>query len=176
MNQEEKIWESPKSWRMVRVQVDGPDGGTVDKGIIRHPGAVGLVPITAAGEILMLKQFRLPFNQAIYEIPAGTKGWDEDWLICAQRELREETGFRAAHFESLGEIWPMPGSSDEVIRLYVATGLEPDPLPQDFDEEIEVIPMSFERCQEMILNGEINDGKTIATLFRYRAFLASRKH
>lgn len=167
MEPKETIWNSPKSWRLDLYELEKPDGSLVEAGVVRHPGAVGLLPMTSNNEILLISQYRLPLDQTIIEIPAGTREWGEDWLRCAQRELREETGYRAETFNLLGDIWPMAGSSDEVIRLYVATGLLHDPLPQDFDEEIELLPVPFAEAVRMALDGRIQDAKTIAAVLKY---------
>src|SRR5210317_1826228 len=93
-----KIAWQGSSWRLRIQPVQLPDGGTIEKGIIDHPGAVVMVTLreTAAGpEVIMLRQYRLALDETILELPAGTRGWQEDWLACAQRELREETGYRA---------------------------------------------------------------------------------
>ena len=100
------------------------------------------------------------------ELPAGTRGWDEDWLLCAQRELQEETGYRADTLTPLGEIWPAPGSSNELMKLYLATGLHADPLPADADEEIVVQPMLLAELVQMAQNGRIRDAKSVVGLWR----------
>jgi ADP-ribose pyrophosphatase len=140
-----------------------------ERAFIEHPGAVVLVPLQVGAdgpELLMLRQYRRALDETILELPAGTRGWDEDWLGCAQRELREETDHRAAHFKLLGEFWPTPGLSNELMRLYLATGLQLDPLPQDEDEEIEVVAMPLAELVEMAGNGRIRDAKSIIGILR----------
>jgi ADP-ribose pyrophosphatase len=114
----------------------------------------------------MLRQFRHALDETILELPAGTRGWDEDWLVCAQRELREETGHRAKNFIPLGEIWPTPGLSNELMRLYLAVELQPDPLPQDADEEIEVVVIPLLELVKMAGDGRIRDAKSIIGILR----------
>lgn len=146
-----------------------PNGVTMERGVVEHPGAVVLMPLVAgeAGyQIVMLRQYRAAIGATILELPAGTRGWGEDWLVCAQRELREETGYRADNFMSLGQIWPAPGGSDELMMLYVATGLTPDPLPMDVDEEIEVVAMALEDVVAMALDGRLQDGKSVVGILR----------
>ncbi len=162
------VWHG-RSWQLRAVQFRLPNGETIERAFINHPGAVVLVPLrkTAKGpEVLMLHQYRAALQETILELPAGTRGWEEDWLVCAQRELREETGYRAATFTPLGELWPAPGVSNELMRLYLAEGLEPDPLPGDADEEITVAAMSLADLLEMAQNGRIRDAKSLIGLWR----------
>ncbi|MCA9932452.1 MAG: NUDIX hydrolase [Ardenticatenaceae bacterium] len=161
------VWHG-RPWQMRAVTERLPNGQTMERAFIDHPGAVVLVPVqqTAVGfNVLMLRQYRAALGETILELPAGTRGWDEKWLTCAQRELREETGFRAASLIYLGEIWPSPGVSNEQMRLYMAAGLEPDPLPADADEEISVQPMPLPELLEMARNGRIHDAKSIIGLW-----------
>ncbi|HIP71690.1 MAG TPA: NUDIX hydrolase, partial [Anaerolineae bacterium] len=94
------IWQGA-SWRLRLDRRQLPDGSVVEKGVVDHPGSVVLVPLRPLPddyELLMLRQFRHALDRTILELPAGTRGWQEDWLVCAQRELREETGYRAEKF------------------------------------------------------------------------------
>lgn len=167
------VWQS-RSWRLRVDTLVLPDGNTLERGIIEHPGAVVLVPLQERDgqpEILMLHQYRAAFDQTILELPAGTRSWGEEWLVCAQRELQEETGCRAAQFTDLGKIWPAPGLSSEVMHLYLATGLTADPLPADADEEISVHPMLLAELVEMAKNGRLHDAKTIIGVLKTAEFL-----
>ncbi len=167
------VWQG-HSWRLRVEDVQLPDGSSIEKGIIDHPGAVVLVPLreTAAGpEVIMLRQYRLALDKTILELPAGTRGWDEDWLACAQRELREETGCRAAHFQALGRCWPAPGLSNENMALFLATGLQSDPLPQDGDEIIALQPVLLSELVTMALDGELQDAKSVVGILRTAFFL-----
>lgn len=146
----------------------------MEKGVVDHPGSVLLVPVRPLPddyELLMLRQYRHALDQTILELPAGTRGWQEEWLVCAQRELREETGYRAERFTDLGEIWPAPGLSNERMRLYVAQELSADPLPGDADEQIEVTPMRLSDLVTMAYDGRIQDAKSIVGILRTTAFL-----
>lgn len=166
-------WQG-ESWRLRVHSLAAPDGGVVEKGIIEHPGAVVLVPLrdTDDGpEILILRQYRQALDSTILELPAGTRDWSEDWLDCAQRELREETGFRAGQFEELGFCWPAPGLSDEKMAIYLAMSLQPDPLPQDSDEKISVQPFLLHELVDMALDGRIHDAKSVVGILRAEHFL-----
>lgn len=146
------------------------DGTVLPRGRIQHPGAV--VIISMQGEqVHMLHQYRFALGQTILECPAGTRGWDEEWLLCAQRELREETGYRASRFDSLGTAWPAPGVTDELMQFYLARELVYDPLPADEDEEIAVQPYPLTELIAMALDGRLIDGKSVIGVLRAAAFL-----
>ncbi len=166
-------WQG-SSWRLRVQQVQLPDGSSIEKGIIEHPGAVVIVPLreTAAGpEVIMLRQYRLALDETILELPAGTRGWQEDWLVCAQRELREETGYRADRFQALGRCWPAPGLSNEIMAIFLATGLQSDPLPQDSDEIIAVQPILLQDLVKKALDGQLQDAKSVVGILRTAFFL-----
>ena len=166
-------WQG-SSWRLRVDEVMLPDGERFERGIVEHPGAVILIPLMATDngyEVLMVRQYRAAIEESILEVPAGTKGWQEDWLVCAQRELREETGYRAGKLTSLGQFWPAPGFSSELMTLYVATELTHDPLPADVDEEIEVVPVALAEVVAMAWDGRLQDGKSIIGILRTARYL-----
>ena len=119
----------------------------------------------------MLRQYRLSLNETILELPAGTREPDEEWLACAQRELQEETGYRAENWISLGHVWPAPGLTNEEMAIYLASGLSPAPLPADADEEIEVEKMPLRDLAKMALDGRLMDAKSVVALLRAAAYL-----
>lgn len=160
------IWQNGDSWRLEVQEVGGQEKATVD-----HPGAVVLLPLLPDGRVMMLRQYRLALAQTILELPAGTRHWAEEWLLCAQRELQEETGYRAEQFNFLGEIWPLPGSSNELMHLYLAQGLTADPLPADEDEEIELAFYPLGELVEMALDGRLMDAKSVVAILRAAHYL-----
>ena len=167
------IWQGT-SWRLRVDEVTLPNNTAVKRGIIEHPGSVVLVPLqtTSKGyEVIMIRQYRLALQKKILELPAGTRNEGEPWLTCAQRELREETGHRADSFHPLGTIWPTPGSSDEVMTIYLARGLSPAPLPRDVDELIEHQPMPLTKLIDMALDGRLQDAKSVVALLRTAQYL-----
>jgi len=167
------IW-SGSSWRLRTRLVTLPDGSTFERGEIEHPGSIVLVPIRETNgdiEVLMIRQYRSALDESILELPAGTRQWGEDWLLCAQRELREETGYRAEKFRSLGQVWPAPGFSDELMALYLALDLSFDPLPMDLDEMIELQPMPLKKVVSMAKDGRLRDGKSIVGILRAAVIL-----
>lgn len=164
------VWAG-RSWRLRVRMLAHADGSQEEKGAIEHPGGVVLIPIHPAGDVIMLRQYRTTLQQTILELPAGTRGWDERWLACAQRELREETGYRAAAFTPLGEAWPAPGYSDEVLRFYLASGLEADALPADSDEQIDLEPVAPAEVLAMAHDGRLCDAKSVVGILRAAAHL-----
>jgi ADP-ribose pyrophosphatase len=143
-----------------------PNGVSVEMEIIRHPGAAAIVPLTSNQEILMLKQYRHAIGTYWWEIPAGTFDGKEEPLACAQRELAEETGYTARIWEPLGKLTPVPGYSDERIHLFMARDLIPTAQHLDFDEIIEVRALPLDQVVAMIVDGRIEDAKSIAAVFR----------
>jgi ADP-ribose pyrophosphatase len=162
-------WQG-RSWRFRVLEYLRPDGSTKERGVIDHPGSVVIVPFLGE-EVLILKQYRIALESTILELPAGTKEPDEEWLTCARRELREETGYRAESWSFLGKVWPGPGITNELMAVYLARDLKPAPLPQDEDEEIEVISYRLNDLLAMALNGELQDAKSVVGITRAAAFL-----
>ncbi|MBI5843529.1 MAG: NUDIX hydrolase [Deltaproteobacteria bacterium] len=157
-------------FRLMRETAMLPTGRVATYEVVRHPGAAAMLAVTDEGGILLLRQHRHAVGGEIWEIPAGTLNPGEIPEECARRELIEETGFSAGAMELLSSILPVPGYSDEVIHIFLATGLSPATQNLDPDEVIEVFPFSSERVFKMISSGEIRDGKTLCALF-----LASRR-
>jgi len=141
-----------------------PNDVTLEMEIIRHPGAAAIVPILPDRRVLLIQQYRHAVGGFIWEIPAGTLDPGEKPLSCARRELVEETGYSARHFEKLAEITPLPAYSDERIHLFLATDLDRAAQDLDEDELLYVHPIEYRRCFTMIAAGEIQDAKTISAL------------
>ena len=159
--------------RIVRLSVDKvrfPDGSEGQLEIIRHAGASAVLPFLGGlldrdPDVLLVRQYRYASDGYLYEVPAGLPaGPDESWEECAHRELEEETGMRAATMTPLTRIYTTPGFSDEVIRLYVATDLEPGEVSRDPDEFLEVVRIPFSEALEMVRDGRIVDAKSITTI------------
>jgi ADP-ribose pyrophosphatase len=141
------------------------NGVTSDMDFIRHPGAAAMVPMLNYQEVVLIKQYRHAIREFIWEIPAGTLDAGESPLNCARRELVEETGYSADNWHQLGTITPLPGCSDERIHIFLASDLKPAEQHLDDDELLNVHPVKFNEALQMILTGEISDGKTISGLF-----------
>lgn len=161
---ERVLWDSG-SWRFRVVRIGRGDGRTWERGLIAHPGSVVLVPIDGE-DVLILRQYRPALEAEIWELPAGTRDWEENWETCAQRELREETGHRAGELIHLGDVWPAPGHTDERMAIYLARGLMPDPLPMDEDEELEVVRRPLAELLAQALDGRLQDAKSVAGVLR----------
>ena len=154
-----------------RDRVELPTGQVVDRDIIEHPGAVCLVPFDDDGNVLMVRQYRAAPAQDLLELPAGTLEPGEEPLACAQRELREETGYAASQLRLIGDFWTTPGFCTERMYVFLATGLRPDALEPDDDEQIQLERLPFARAVEMATAGDIHDAKTIASLFLAQRYL-----
>jgi ADP-ribose pyrophosphatase len=165
--------------RVVRLDVDTvrfPDGSTGQLELIRHPGAAAIVPCAsdppgADPTILLIRQYRYATGGQLWEIPAGTLDPGEDPEACARRELLEETGVTAARLQRLTSIWTTPGFTNEVIHLYLATGLTSGEPSRERDEFIEVVPQALSRVLELIRDGEIRDAKTVAAILYMAGFV-----
>ncbi len=145
-------------------EVKLPNGEPGRREIIKHPGAVAMVPLHKNGDVLLVRQFRLAANQVMLEIPAGTLNPGEDPLLAAGRELQEEVRVRAGKLERIGGQFAAPGYTTEYIHLYLATDLTVAPLELDEDEFLEIVRMPFDEAIRRVLAGEINDSKTISAL------------
>ncbi|PJF22182.1 MAG: ADP-ribose pyrophosphatase, partial [Phototrophicales bacterium] len=141
-----------------------PDGSTSQRELVRHPGAVAIVPLDADQTIHLVRQYRIAADRVLLEIPAGTLEPGEDPLVCAERELQEEISFKPGKLESLGGIFVAPGYTTEYIHLFLATDLKPSSLEMDADEFIETVTMSLTDALKLIETGEICDSKTMTAL------------
>lgn len=160
-----------KIFTLNRDTVRFPDGTTAEMDICRHPGASAVVPFLSNPEadepqILMLRQYRYAAGGYLYEIPAGRLDGDESPATCAARELKEETGCTAERIEPLTSILTTPGFTDEVIHLFMATGLTHGEPNREADEFVDLVIMRLSEALELISTGEITDSKTaLALLF-----------
>ena len=140
---------------------------TVVWDFISHKGAAAVVTLCDDGRILMVRQYRNALERYTLEIPAGAlDAEDEPGIVCAARELEEETGYRAANWRSLGYINTSPGFCDEKLYLYLASGLEFVGEHPDEGEIIKAFEYKLTDVEKMILTGEINDAKTICAIHR----------
>ena len=151
-----------------------PDGHETTREVIRHQGAVAVVPLTESGEAVMVRQFRYPFGRPLLEIPAGKLEIGEDPDEAVKRELSEETGASARRWTPLGDFYPTVAYSDEVIRLYLAEGLTFGDTHPDEDEFLNVERVPLDALVAQILSGELPDGKTQAAILKTRLLLDRR--
>jgi ADP-ribose pyrophosphatase len=150
-----------------------PKGGELQAEIIRHPGSVVIIPMTARNEIILVRQYRPAIGRWVWELPAGSLKPGEDVERAARRECQEETGHVPAELERLGSYFPTPGYCDEEMTFFKATALRtPGPADeeahQDEDEDIEARAFSRDELQRMIAAADIIDLKTIAGLLLIR--------
>lgn len=146
---------------MMRDKIICPSGNESTRELVRHIGAVCVVPITEDGKVILERQYRYPLDSVITEIPAGKlDSKTEDPLEAAKRELREETGYVAEDWTDIGDFYSAPAYSDELIHMYLAKGLKKGERDLDEDEFINVIEIPLEEAKDAVLKGEITDAKT----------------
>lgn len=148
-----------------------PDGRTTKFDIVEHHGSVVLIPIDNDGDLIFVRQYRHAAEKDLLELPAGTLDKGEAADVCAQREVREETGMAAGKLEMIGGFYLAPGYSTEYMYVYLATELYPSPLKADADEFLETETISIDDAYRMIEKGEIPDAKSLAAFQLARPFL-----
>lgn len=144
-----------------RLQVELPDGRRALRDVVRHPGAVAIVALTEEGRICLVRQYRTALGRVTVEIPAGKLAAGEDPLECANRELLEETGMIAERMAFLTTIASSDGFCDELIHIYMATGLTFAKSSPDDDEFINVDLVEVSELVDAVLDGRIEDAKTV---------------
>lgn len=179
--QDEKLIEKTESrqekftgnlLRLSVNEVKTPDGSTVRREVVHHPGGVVITPLLEeAGKrkLILVRQYREPAGKPLWELPAGTLEEGESPWSCARRELIEETGHEPRKLEKKVELFTSPGYSDEVLSLYKASALtkvsDPEAINQPEDENLLVKKFPLEEAISLARKGEIADGKTLAGLF-----------
>ncbi len=151
-----------------------PDGGETFREYLIHPGAIAIVPILDDGRIILERQFRYPVDAAMLEIPAGKLEVGEDPLLCAQRELLEETGYTAKTWEFLGRIHPVISYSTEFIDIYLAKGLTAGERSLDEGEFLDVFAATLDEMHQWIAEGKITDVKTIISVYHLEKKLKNK--
>lgn len=152
-------------------QITLPDGKPAWREYVRHAGACIVIAELRPGVLVFERQFRYPVGREFFELPAGKLDPEDTLLGCAQRELIEETGYRAAEWRHLGSLHPCVGYSSEQIEIFLARGLTPGERDLDDGEFLEVFEMSLDEAEAAVLDGRITDAKTIACLFWARKVL-----
>lgn len=143
-----------------------PNGTESVRDVVEHNGGVCVAPLTDDGELIFVRQFRYPHGEVILELPAGKLEKDEPDYDAGKRELEEETGMVAGEYRKLGVMYPTPAYSSEVIHLYAAWNLSETQAHPDSDEFLELERIPLEKAVDMVMNGELPDGKTQVLVLR----------
>ena len=163
---------------LYRDAVRLPNGHESIREVVRHVGAVCVLPLFEDGSVLVERQFRYPHDRVLWEIPAGKlDSKAEEHLAAVKRELYEETGYTADRFTSLGLLYTTPAFVDEVIEMYLAEGLhtENDGQHLDEDEFLTVEKLHIDTLCDMVMRGEIPDAKTQVAVLKVKRLLDERK-
>ena len=147
------------------------NGRTATREVVHHHGGACIVPYFADGTICMVRQFRYAMQQELWELPAGKLEKGEDPFKAAKRELGEACGLTADHYTPLGEFYPTVGYDTEIIYMWVATGLHTTQMHLDDDEFLTPDRIPLAKAYEMVMSGEIKDGKTIAGVLKLKALV-----
>lgn len=158
-----------------RDQARLQDGRITGREVVEHPGGVGVFAIDEENRVIMVRQFRYPMGEVVLEIPAGKLEKGEDPAEAGKRELEEETGLQPTVYESMGCSFSSPGILAEKIYLYFASGLvQAKPHPDD-GEFVEVVRIPFDELKDMVAEGKISDGKTLAAILKASILMERRK-
>jgi ADP-ribose pyrophosphatase len=168
--------------RVINVDIDTvefPNGSVGELEMVRHPGASAVVPFLtdpngADPQILLIKQYRYAAQDFIYEIPAGKLDGNEDPGVCAERELREETGCTAKQLDHLYTFFTTPGFTDERIHTFMATGLTRGDVSHETHEFMSVETVTLSHALELIRTGELKDAKSALAILYVAGFRLGR--
>ena len=162
------------SGRIIHVKEDTvllPNGEKAGRELVLHNGGVGVIAVDEANNVLLVRQYRKPYDEVITEIPAGKLEKDEDPKEAGLRELREETGYCAEKITFLGKCYPTPGYCSEIIHIYLAEKLKWVGQELDPGEFVEVVKMPLCKLCDMVMNNEISDAKTVIAALKAEKIL-----
>ena len=163
--QDGKVVFDGKIIRLEHWTVKLPNGNLALREVACHPGAAAVVPLDDDGNIILVQQYRAPIGRLTFEIPAGKFDHaGEDPLLCAQRELSEETGYIAENWRKLTVLETTPGFCNERIHIYLATGLKPGETHPDEDEFVATTRMPLKEAVAKVMDGTFRDGKTALSI------------
>ncbi|MCX7749750.1 MAG: NUDIX hydrolase [Clostridia bacterium] len=157
----EKVMYEGNFIKVGLIDVVLPDGKKSSRDIVYHPGASVVIPMNEKGELYMVRQYRKPINKEMLELPAGKLDLGEDPAVCAERELKEETGLEAGKVKHIMSVHSTPGFSNEVLHMYVATELQEGEACADEGEFISSERVPVSQLVQMVLDHEITDAKSI---------------
>lgn len=167
MNDNRGIVFQADRYQIERVHQQGPDGRQHTRDIVRHPGAVVLLPITEDGRVVLIRNYRVSIDQTLLELPAGTIEQGDSPEQTAGRELIEETGYRADRLQMIRKFYSSPGICDEVMYLFLASGLVAGEPDREANEQIENQLAGWDEIRQWIADGTIQDAKTLVGLMSY---------
>jgi ADP-ribose pyrophosphatase len=159
---------------IVKLKVDQarlPDGKTAVREVVEHPGGVAILALDEENNVTLVQQYRYPFHQVLLELPAGKLDPAEDHRVAAARELSEETGLEAEELTYMGCLLASPGFCTERLHMYLARGLSRKKSHPDEDEFLNVITMPFQQLLGQVMDGTIEDAKTVATVLKTKVLL-----
>jgi ADP-ribose pyrophosphatase len=159
-----------KRFHVERVVQTTLDGREHEREVVRHPGAVVILPILPDGRVVFVKNFRVAIAETLIELPAGTLDHDEPPIKTAERELAEETGYRTGKIEHLLTYCMSPGILDEKMHLFLATDLTPGETALEPGEDIETYLCSWNEALKLAETGLIRDAKTLVGLLYFDKF------
>ena len=160
--------------RIITVLLDTaglPDGGTAQREVVLHPGGVAILALDEADNVALVRQYRYPLHGLLLELPAGKLDPGEDHRPAALRELSEETGLEAEEWTYLGYTLASPGFCDEALHMYLARDLSRAQSHPDDDEFLNVVTMPFEELVQKVMDGTLEDAKTVATVLKTKVLL-----
>lgn len=167
MTLDESVLFRADRYNIHKVTYAGPDGVPYSRDVIRHPGAVVLLPILSDGRVVLIRNYRVSIDKTLLEVPAGTMEIGEPPIETAKRELLEETGFVAGNLTHRRTFYASPGICDEAMHLFLATDLvEREPEREDY-EQIENQLATWDEIRTWIRDGTIQDGKTLIAVLDY---------
>ena len=163
---DELLWRS-RRFQVVRTHYPLDENTTETREVVRHVGAVAILPLVNERQVCLIRNFRVSIGQTLLELPAGTLEDNELPRLCAERELAEETGYHAASLREVHAFYPSPGILDERMHLFLAEGLTPGNPSRELSEHIENHILDWEDALQLADRGEIQDAKTLVGLFFY---------
>ena len=158
--------------RVDRVELE--NGATATREIVEHPGGVCVIGMDEDDKILMVRQYRAPFEKVLLEVPAGKLNFGEDPLDCGKREFLEETGYEAQEYVSFGSLYPSVGFLTEVLYIYFAKGLIKKEQHLDEDEFLNVERYTLDELVGMVEDNTIQDAKTVVAILKLAHYLSKQ--